>query len=529
LRRDIAMTLIPVSKIEWGPDDALARDQNFAKKWIEPNDIEICLNESYWLVSGEKGSGKTAICRALTEIYREQFDVIFRVDFDGIIFRPLYENIVAFAKATHLDRTVTLSQYWQYAIVMEIIKESAKSFPEVYGSIFERANRLDHSGTIYDRLMQTMENAWNIIDRITGAEGAGKGRSKSANLLETGGVAARDLSELSRFPLTERFKTLRDDFFKSVEGNNQRIVLVMDGLDKIDNRDIDRNSIGLIFSSLVDATITLKNYPKTPPGLLLKIIIPHDRYLSLSLRDSDKTDLCHVAIKWNKDSLEAFVQRRIEVSLKTEFKKFDAAWHAIMPGQVLNKQYGKSENTFEYLVRHTMHRPRQLQVHLNNIARSHKGESIESNMIPGCVKQSCSSLSRHFLKEYEIDHPNLSRLFQAFDRKLNVMEFKVFREIVSSVNTRTKREFRSFEVDDEIDRLFTIGFFGIVRFMERSELERDFHVFNCEEFGRYYVEFFFKNPRFSVAGILRDDTLVALHPIFIEGANLRPHPTMMVG
>ena len=62
------MTLIPVSKIEWGPDDAIARDQNFAKKWIEPNDIELCLNESYWLVSGEKGSGKTAICRALTEI-----------------------------------------------------------------------------------------------------------------------------------------------------------------------------------------------------------------------------------------------------------------------------------------------------------------------------------------------------------------------------------------------------------------------------------------------------------------------------
>jgi hypothetical protein len=50
--------MVALSKIEWGPDDALTRDKAFSKKWVEPPEISVCLDDSNWIVSGEKGSGK---------------------------------------------------------------------------------------------------------------------------------------------------------------------------------------------------------------------------------------------------------------------------------------------------------------------------------------------------------------------------------------------------------------------------------------------------------------------------------------
>ncbi|MBI3699112.1 MAG: hypothetical protein HY242_01525 [Afipia sp.] len=523
--------MIPLSKIAWGPDDALAKDSKFAAKWIEPNSIEVCLDENNWIVSGEKGSGKSAINRALKEIHRDKFDIVSSIDFNGLTFSSLYGNIVSFAKTTQLDRTVTLSQYWMFSIVVELIKESVRAYPNIYGEVFKRSTSFDTSVSVHDRLLKLMEGAWNKIDQITGAKGKKrKKKSTSANLIESGGITASELSELARFPIGEKFQKLKKDYFDLVSRHEHKIMLIMDGLDKIDNRDIDHNSVGLIFSSLVDATVTLKNDKDIPDGIFLKIIIPHDRYISLRLRDSDKVDLCHASIRWNRDTLKEFIRRRIEVSVETQFSNFELAWKNVFPDTVINRHYGLSEDTFDYVVRHTMYRPRQLQIHLQQIAKKYKGKLIEPSMISGCVAESCASLTRHFVNEYSIDHPNLSKLLQMFDRRDNVMEFKVFRDIVSTAISRFSSSGANRpNVDDKIDSLFMIGFFGVVNFFEPSEIIRNTYIPPTKEGQRHYVDFFFKTARFSIVGTLRDESLVALHPIFVEGANLRPHPAIIVG
>jgi polynucleotide 5'-kinase involved in rRNA processing len=74
--------MIPLSEVEWGPTDADKRDPLFISKWIEPENIRELMEDRVWMITGEKGSGKTAICRAIKEKHAKEFLAIAEVNFD---------------------------------------------------------------------------------------------------------------------------------------------------------------------------------------------------------------------------------------------------------------------------------------------------------------------------------------------------------------------------------------------------------------------------------------------------------------
>ena len=92
--------MISLSSIEWGPIDADKKDPKFVEKWIEPDNIRSLLDEKVWLITGEKGSGKTAICRAIKEKHGERLFSISEVNFDKVGFNAIYMNLVELATTT---------------------------------------------------------------------------------------------------------------------------------------------------------------------------------------------------------------------------------------------------------------------------------------------------------------------------------------------------------------------------------------------------------------------------------------------
>ncbi len=68
--------MFPLSEITWGPTDASEYDENFVNKFIETEEIKKLVGPKYWIISGEKGSGKTALCLGITLKYRDKFDYI---------------------------------------------------------------------------------------------------------------------------------------------------------------------------------------------------------------------------------------------------------------------------------------------------------------------------------------------------------------------------------------------------------------------------------------------------------------------
>jgi hypothetical protein len=525
--------MIPLSSVAWGPTDALRRDSQFSDKWVEPNEIKLCLSKDKWLISGEKGTGKSAIRRALVEIYGDQYLVAPVVDFNDISFRVLYDHLVELANTTKLSKTTTLSNCWQYAMIVELIVAAAQKEPARYQGLLDRLPGDKTEVPMNLRLMKLLEDIWNKIDEFTGSRGNKSERVPGkANLLASSGLTAGLLQHLSQFPLNREFVELKYKFFRKIEDSGDRVVLILDGFDRLknDKRDSRSDSTKLIFASLVDAIQVIRTEPQLPQSLEIKAFIPHDRYLSLPLRDSDKIDTMHVAIRWTRATLQEFLKRRLDLVPKLQTRaNFQSAWQQVMPDSVVNSRYRLEEDSFDYLARHTMLRPRQLQIHLEQLTVDYRDQNIDPSMVPAAVAASSKSIAKFFIDEFRTDYPNLARFIASMHGRDNVMEYNQFRQLVSNGLHRYHGVEEDSEVEDTIDELYSMGLFGVLTFIESGQESSGVYCPPTRESRRHFVDFFFKNAHASISGTLQDDSLVALHPVFIEHCNLRPHGSLIVG
>lgn len=375
--------MIPLSSVVWGPTDALVRDVQFPEKWVEPDEIKMCLRSDNWLISGEKGSGKSAIRKALVDIYGTRYFVAKVVDFDNISFRVLYEHLLELAKTTRVSKIATLSHFWQYSMIVELMSACAQKDPARYGGHLERVPKARAAVPLNERLLTLLEETWNKIDEFTGEK-----NNKKADLLASGGLTASFMQHLSQFPLDPDFDALKIDFFKKIEQHNDGIVLILDGFDRLKHDGASSASTQLIFASLVDAVHAIHADANLPPCLEIKAFIPHDRYLSLPLRDSDKIDTMHVSIRWTRHALQAFLKRRMDLTPRLQpGSNFYAAWRQVMPELVTNGTYRLEEDSLDYLIRHSMMRPRQLQIHLEHLSSDYRDKNIDPSMVPVAVAE----------------------------------------------------------------------------------------------------------------------------------------------
>lgn len=150
-------------------------------------------------------------------------------------------------------------------------------------------------------------------------------------------------------------------------------------------------------------------------------------------------------------------------------------------------------------------------------------------MVPAAVAASSKSIAKFFIDEFRTDYPNLARFIASMHGRDNVMEYKQFRQLVSNGIHRYHVVEEDSEVEDIIDELYSMGLFGILTFIESGQESSGVYCPPTRESRRHFVDFFFKNAHASISGTLQDDSLVALHPVFIEHCNLRPHASLIVG
>jgi hypothetical protein len=158
--------MIPLSSVDWTPIDADEVDTEFLEKWLESGDIKMCLLDNIWIVSGEKGSGKSAMKRAIVEKYGTAYSAIHCIEFDSLSFRPIYNNIVQISRTTSLSRTTLLSNIWRYCLIFEIARNLSEKFPAEYQGIFnEFPERIPNGTTINEGILSLTASLWNYKTR----------------------------------------------------------------------------------------------------------------------------------------------------------------------------------------------------------------------------------------------------------------------------------------------------------------------------------------------------------------------------
>jgi hypothetical protein len=521
--------MIPLSEVGWGPTNAVESDPRFSDKWVEPDEIKECLNRDTWIVTGEKGSGKSAIQRAMREIHKDDYFVCPLIDFDKITFGALFENVVQLSTTTQLSNLVTLSNYWQYSIIVEMLRACVEHQPDIYGDLLRTIPKNRRTDTpINSRLLSLLEEAWNLIDDFTAARQP-RQTSRKANMLASGGLSADLLHNLSTFPLGKQYEAVKAEFFARLDQHKHNVTLVLDGFDTLITQDAKPGSIQLIFSSLIDAILALRADESLPQGFSIKALLPHDRYLNMTLRDSDKVDSMHTAIRWNSATLREFIRKRIETTTKLKSSSFMTLWRQVFPEKITDPFYAIEEDSFDYLLRHTMMRPRQLQIHLQGLSKQSRGRILDPSEVPRSIATSTEQLAKYWVDEYGLDHPHLEKFVLTFEGRENITEYSKFRDHVVAGLNRVHGLGHTIDIDDHIDSLFAMGMFGVLKFANGGDSHEHRYYPPTRESRRHYVEFFYRRPYTKVSSRLSDDSPVALHPIFTSFANLTLHPTLIVG
>ena len=527
--------MIALSDINWGPTDAAAHDERFTEKFVEPIEIRQLLQNKYCIITGEKGSGKTALRQALLQKYRLNYSGVVDLDFDSLEYTSIVLNLNQLSQVTNIPRLSMLTNYWQYVLLVQSMKEfvSRVDMPANldYGILhnYLSKNHIIESSNLM-LFLSLISKCWTFIDSYTRPS-----EHKGVNELPflPSNLAPEIIEQVKDYPmLNPEFLQVCKIFEGLLRGRGEQCLIILDGFDRFENKEAIKSDINLIFESLVEAVYSLSINSKWHDSISIKALIPHDRYLKINLRDSDKFGERQKSIKWTHAGLQELLTRRGKLHPKlSRFVEFDKLWREIMPEHLENPYYKLPERSFDYLLRHTMHRPRQLQIHLQMLSEQFPDQNIDAKMIPKAVRQSCRKIVEYYIREYYIDHPNLDKFIARFHEKPNVLPYQEFRDIV--IETIRQYSVQGWNIDAKIDALYEMGFFGVIQDIAEHHpiVDDEFSYLPPRKTGAtpYRVMFYYKNPRSRIINRLRDDNLIALHPIFFDYADMKPHPNIIVG
>ena len=521
-----------ISDVEWGPIDAAKPDPGFRDKFVETELLKPALSVEFPIVSGGKGSGKTAIQKwLLTEV--NGFHAKALISFNNIEFSAVSKNLSELASASDVQSLTIIAHYWQYVIYIEAMKAWASKMQErtalgldatrVLGYL--RDNGLVEMGPL-QMFLKLITTSWDFVNNLT------RGKDSKYPSLPSS-LTAHVITQVTNYPFfDQKFVSVRNSFLKQLVVSNQQILVILDEFDDVRAKSgASRDQMQLLFDGLAQAVYNLTIEEDFATSIKVKALIPQDRFAAIAVRDLDKIQDSHWPLRWDAETLREFLVARVRHVNKNFSKSFHRIWPVVLPDheKIKNEIYEVYEGSFEYILRHTMYRPRHIQIHLNGIKRKLIAAELNDEVIRRSVRDTCRDLAEHFILENEIDHPNLKGFLNMFKGLPNVMTFGELNDVV-------KTALANFGVTtllaEKMNQLYEIGFWGFMQALDEHkvhDLPKTRVIPPTLHDGKRYVfDFYYQNRYENIGASLAPDVLVCTHPIFFDYCDQKPHPSLLV-
>jgi hypothetical protein len=519
--------------IKWGEADAAWEDPDvFIRTFIDLPQMNLLITEDYCVVTGEKGSGKTGLRIKIESLIKKgHFGRAFvsTIDFKSGDFETFEDTLNALSSSTAIDPQRLLRSYWEFLIVVEAARDLASAAPDFkrlldelqtgeYTGVFLQSDEQPPTPTptLGHYMRRLIEWACTIFEDASESRGH-----------------AQSVSDVLSFPLeSDDYRSLCRLLSEYLESSDTKVWVVLDGFD-VFYGSTSSEHIRNVFDSLLDTVLTFTTSAASRDVLFIKALIPHDRMVASRLRDRDKLRSRQLRIRWDPEKLQDFARAKINDSLQTPYRDFATAWKQIMPPRVVNRTYGMEEPSFDYILRHTMWRPRHLQSHLQSldakVRQTERNTPIE-RLVELAVRESCERLAGDFMTEYAIDHPHLEMLLSRFRRRTNIMPFSEFTNLIKDWLRETD-ETKRMTIPETLRVLFKIGLFGAIESGDQNHPIADAHALRRRSgVAPYRCMFFYKmvepQPGFPQ---LTDTDEIAIHPIFFHYCQMKPDPNRIVG
>jgi hypothetical protein len=477
------------------------KDNNFENHFIEVQNLEKIIDNDSDIIYGLKGSGKTALCRALTELNKDIFFTTKLINLDSISFSQIHSALEALRSTTNKEVVNLASKTWHNVLLIYGIETYAESLPDnddLKNKINAFVKKKKYTNTKSNNRIHTFLQ--NLIIKI---RDLGFSSTDESPL----GLTSGQFEEIDKTFDDELYELILESK-KSLSHQNKKILLCLDGFDSIiDHTEESRKAI---FSGLVDAIYKCSKDTFISDNFCFKAFLP--RELTEDVRmihfDADKFIFNSHYLNWAKREFEELLIKRLTPYSRTKSKSFTDIWNEHFPEKIYNSVHSTEENTFDYILRHTLYRPRHLLIHLQYIIDEwdlkYTSQKIHPSSIPKIVCQTNSKLSELISAELEYAINGITQFLHSFNSVSCTTEFSFF----------TSRMRKMFGIDTRenerklFDKLYNIGIIG---YYKKADLAKK----KTNTMGCSFAYSSSLNNR-QIFNSLDDEDIVVLSPIFQE-------------
>lgn len=311
---------------------------------------------------------------------------------------------------------------------------------------------------------------------------------------------------------------------------NKTALIILDQFDDILDLFLRRAGDKLLFHNIVANSLLKLAYGEEDTircgfpceQAQIKILFPEDLYSMLTARDMEKYDQHSIPMKWSHDSLKSFLGKRIATFLDINLKNdTDTSIYTIFNKSIYNTFYKHHEDIFEYLLRHTLFKPRDFQQICTCIAgewiNTKKIESkehfirtlpISSKAIKEGVKKGTIALVKYLRNEFKsID---LNGILNSLHRKPNIMSYSDMYNHLTKLNLDAEH-IPTAELINNLARIGIIGKFieGDQKISETYRMNRINKIDN-----NFYVSLFNYSTELELEFDFDDQVVIS--PIFYD-------------
>ncbi|MBU6340964.1 MAG: hypothetical protein KGS48_05675 [Bacteroidetes bacterium] len=539
-------------------DEALHQDNQ--RNFVHTRVYRQVKHEGRCLLIGRKGAGKTALllgyrsqnaddylAKAGIDIIADEFPLeplfhFFYLDVYKKLQQHQGKNTSRETDLAHfLDPTKVATYAWKQALVassvcmaaeqilnseiqFKLSEDEKRNLQEARASVMGlyggKTNFAGNGGQLLSSLLVYFFGNFNELIEIVMDHTIGT----------FAGLIAKISGQLSTLAKTNTAEALRkpvQQIRQILERHQKKVLLTLDRFDDFydefqyrsdANSDLlyeKRSFLAALLKGLVIAARDLQRDQTNYAWIHMIFTIPMDKFLELQLRERADLESNHVVrLEWTPRELYEMVNRRIGTALNLPEKEIKNAWNLLFPFDVTNGRIREvKEDSFLYILRHTLWNPREIQMYLKAIFSALEEGPADEEMFRRVVRNETEQIiRREFIGQFIGEFHGLKKVLNKLSN-VQLQTVMLYEDLCDKLGGLEL--FEDCRTPDQIMlRLFHMGVVG-VRMNARKGSNQAVITQKKQEVCYRYCFNFYENDPFAPA------CTVCFHPMFFEYLNIQ--------
>jgi len=511
-----------IKDIDWGTGEAKAEikqlKNEFGDIFVNIDNIGLIKEKHHLFIWGRRGSGKTAMAWKLSNIRYLDKDVnVIKIDFEDAEdwVSAVLARIGNFRQLEGFPLLKSCADLWYNSILTEIMRKLvANKNVDLIGEkkITRYLNKYDDKYGVIKILLSKIEELGKLLefgDLINYVP-----YSLTVNGIEMLNEHLRGSAEF-----TGAIEILKENLKKHPE---LEIRIVVDSVDKwmITPEFIDKSSddffvLSLVVRGLTRALIKIHTNEYFKNSVEIKAFLPIDMKPYMEDRASEHEDIYHHYIQWSDKELAAFIAKRVArnkhliTGSGAYAETLNNTWDELFPFLIENSETDVKHKPFDYLLRHSQFRPREILMccrAMSEYAKTENKSSLTQEEFRDVVHQHCNNEVSKTINEFKPSLQNIHEILNKFTGGSNILKSEQVYSLLKNVDLAGSIK----DTTELIQFLYDMGFIGII--MDKSEKNAFGKPlpFTRLKDKTYYFNFKFLDPMRSIFGTKH----FVIHPIF---------------